>query len=190
MRTRQVFEIVVLMTIGLTCTTVCHAKLAAADQVSPVAVRRRNLAPNPEPAIAAARTWLDDLKTNDKQTIGGHTTLPFLYVTTSRGKRCEGMVSDAANLVALVDCLQKREKLLVNELAGAGRLRLEAIAAPKVPQSLKKLVATPAADERLVSTFINGDGITFEIVLSTAVREGTVSFGVRAIFLNAEIESG
>jgi hypothetical protein len=146
--------------------------------------------PNSEKAIAVARAWLEDLKANDKTKMGEHTKLPFLYATTNHMKMCDGTATNISKLDALVDCLQKREKIFVEELAHAGKLRLKVVEPTKVPPSLAKLVGAPGAGEQLVSTFINGDGVTFEIVLSIAAREGTSSAAVRAVFLNTEVESG
>jgi len=141
-------------------------------------------------AVAAARAWLDDLKAKDKAKIAGRTRLPFKFATTNRKKSCDRIAVDETKLAALIDCIEKREKLFVEELGQAGKLTLKAVEPGKIPPSLAALVGTPAAGERLVSTFINGDGISFELVLSAVAGDGSSSIAIRALFLNTEIESG
>lgn len=191
MKSGQRFVILVVL---MSSTVVCHAESAppkvASERVPNEGDAAAGQVPSLEQAIAAARAWLDDLKANDRTQIKEHTNLPFLYVTTSRKKVCDGTATDVAKLTSLIDCLTKRDKIFVEELAQAGKLRLKNVEPAQIPPSLAKVVGKPAARERLVSTFINGDGITFEIVLAIAVREGTSSAGVRAVFLNAEVESG
>ena len=103
---------------------------------------------------------------------------------------CDGTATDGAKLAALVECLKKRERSFLEELSHAGKLQLKAIETANVPPSLAKLVGPPSAGERLVGTFINGDGVTFELVLSVVTGEGKASPAVRAVFVSSEVESG
>ena len=186
--------LIVIAVMAVASSAVCHASPtssgATSDEVRPRTGVTAEQAIGAEQAIAAARAWLDDLKAKDKAKIAEKTRLPFTYATANQKKRCDGTAEDASKLAALVECLEKREKIFIDELSHAGKLRLKAIEGAKVPPSLAKLVGAPSAGERLVSTFIDGDGITFELVLSVVASEGKSSAAVRAVFLSSEVESG
>lgn len=142
-----------------------------------------------EEAASAARAWLDALKRRDTRALAEKTRFPFVYETTSRKKLCEGTAVDAKELAATVDCLARRDKLLLEQLAHVERLDVKVLEPARTPPSLAKLIGKPTGGDRLVGAFLNGDGITFEFVL-VVVRGGS-GFGVVKTFLvNAEVESG
>lgn len=143
-----------------------------------------------EAAVAVSKAWLEALKIKDRARLADGTRFPFTFTTTNKKKACDGSAADSAKLAGLVDCLAKREKMLMEELGRAEKLPLQVVAPAKVPAALDKLVGRPAGNERLVTTFINGDGITFELVLIVTPGEGKAKAGVRALLLNSEIEGG
>jgi hypothetical protein len=144
---------------------------------------------SPEEATSAARAWLHALQARDVGKLAEKTQFPFTYKTTSRRKLCEGTAVNARNLASTVDCLIRREKLLLEELAHAQSVEVKTLDSARAPRWVVKLIGRPASGDRLVTAFVNGDGITFEFVF--VVLPGATGSGVVKRFLvNAELISG
>jgi|GEM_PF-4712509 len=140
--------------------------------------------------MSIGRAWLDALKAKDFQKVFGQTRLPFTYRDTSPNKLCNGTAADVKQLTTMMSCLEKHVSLLFEELGQAEKLRLRVVTLREVPPSLLKVIETPNAGHRMVSTFINGDGITFELLLLIAPTDGNGAAGVKALFVSSETESG
>lgn len=142
-----------------------------------------------EQAASAARAWLDALKRRDMEALAERTRFPFTYRSTNRRKLCEATSADARQLTAVVDCLARRDKLLLEELARAAKVEVKVLEPARAPAWLAKLIGKPAGGDWLVGGFLNGDGITFEFVL-VVLAGGSGPGVVKAFLVNADVESG
>ncbi len=161
-------------------TVVCTVLATLVSAVSPI---------SEEQAVAVARSWLDALVAQNVGKLAEKTRFPFSYKSTSAKKTCEGTAADAKKLATTVDCLARRDHLLLEELGHAESLEVKVMEPAHVPLWLRKMMGRPAAGERLVGTFINGDGITFEFVLVVVPSETGVG-AVQAFLVSAEVERG
>jgi hypothetical protein len=141
-------------------------------------------------AIAAAKRWLVALKNRDLTHLAPETAFPFSLRSTLKAVvMCEGIAPDARRLDAMVDCLSQHHGLLFRELANAGEFDFKVVgSALELPAALRRLVGKVGNNEQLLMLGINGDGITYELVLIRSSAAG--ARGIKAFLLNAEIESG
>ena len=88
----------------------------------------------------------------------------------------------------MMDCLFRRDKLLTKELGYAGALEIRMVPESEIPAALRGLVGKPVKCERFLSSYINGDGVTFEFLFIVRRSEGHGA--VRALLFNSEYEAG
>ena len=89
----------------------------------------------------------------------------------------------------MVDCLGRRDRLFLEELAQAGVMGLKVIEAAQTPAWAAKYVPKPPdIGQRAVSAFINGDGITYGLV-SIVVPVASGSGAVKTLLIDPEIEA-
>jgi hypothetical protein len=142
---------------------------------------------SPSEATSSAGAWLNALKTRDVPKLAERTQFPFTYRTTNSEPVCEGASANAGMLETTVDCLVRRDENLFEELAVSEGFGVKALEPAQVPPWAAKLMGQAARSDRLVSAFINGDGITFEFVL-VVVRGATGSGAIRSFLVNTEVE--
>lgn len=140
-------------------------------------------------ALAAAQAWLEAMKSGDGAQMAQHTRFPFRYDTTDRKKSCDGIVAESRGLQEWLACLARKDELLVKEVSHAEspNLQLEVVTLDGTPQALRRLVGKPGKGAQLVSTYINGDGITFEFVIVVCGAHGAERALVSAFLVNAEV---
>ena len=139
-------------------------------------------------ATSTVGAWLNALKTRDMPKLVEKTQFPFTYRTTNREPVCEGTTANARMLESTVDCLIRRDKRFIEELAHAENFGVKALDPAQPPPWAAKLLGPPASGDRLVSAFVNGDGMTFEFVLVVAPG-ATGSGAVRSLLANTELEA-
>jgi len=135
-----------------------------------------------------ALEWLHALSSTDLQKLGALTSLPFSFRTTNKIKDCDRTVRDPALLREFTVCLDKHEDLLMKELRRNDSLKLEIVVRKQASSALQPLLVDLKADEMLVTTFIDGDGVTFRIAI--VLGAGAEGPRVRVLATNAEFESG
>jgi hypothetical protein len=167
----------------------CYGTTVTADSAKQGGRRtaEREGASHEDKAETAARMWLGSLARNSETGLRQVTQFPFQFVASSAGAKCNKTADDVKAFAGLVRCLEKNETVFLKELRDAGELRIKTIDRGKIPPQLADLVGKVAPREQIVSTFINGDGVTFEMVMLVASGDATA---VRAIYINAEFESG
>jgi hypothetical protein len=138
--------------------------------------------------LAVGRRWLQALKARDQASLAQQTAFPFAWKSTSHTRLCDGSAADAKELRAIVDCLGRKDDLLMDELAKADQLEVKPFELRRIPPRLRKILPKPEPGQRFVYSFINGGGVTFEFVLVVAsVGE---RLGVTGFFLTREFETG
>src|SRR2546430_2740461 len=82
---------------------------------------------SPEQAASAAHAWFAALKAKDARRLAEQTRFPFTFDSTARKKRyrCEGIAADANQLATMIDCLARRDRLLLKELGYAEDLKVK-----------------------------------------------------------------
>jgi hypothetical protein len=142
----------------------------------------------PEGALGIAGQWMTALKAADLPGLRDQTIFPFGLKSTNRQKLCEGTAQNSAAFASMVHCLNRRRKVtFVGEMESWRPADLKVIDVGSLPTTLRKMVGTPAPDEKLVETFINGEGVVFEFVLVVKTVAGRS--GVNAVISNAEFEA-
>jgi hypothetical protein len=139
-------------------------------------------------AVAAAKAWIETLKSKDLNKVSANSGLPFAYKTTDKKKTCDGVADDASKRTALIECVLAREKLMIDELTEADEMKFKAIAVRQIPAELKRIVSAPGSNERLVTSYLNGDGVTFTFVFLIGASGGKAV--TRAVFVDTEFHSG
>ena len=110
-----------------------------------------------------ARGWLRAVQAGEAAAIAQTTKLPFIYREAWPKKQCDQSVADGDALGKWTACMQKNERLLLDELKWEKEnLTLEA-GEGKSPKKLRALAKKVAKGE-WVHGWINGDGVTYEFL--------------------------
>jgi hypothetical protein len=127
----------------------------------------------PDPAaLSTVRSWLATLATKDLAKLRDASALPFIYVTDSKRKRCDGVARDEKSVLKTLKCLIGTEKVLIGELRYPDGVVLQG-AEPKgsqpigsYPSTVRKLADKLGTVEgqTTIEGYINGDGATFEFI--------------------------
>jgi hypothetical protein len=140
----------------------------------------------PEVALAAVNGWLDALRTKDAAKLRELTRLPLAYKSIGKKKLCEGVVKDGAGLDAMTTCFAKKETLFLEELKRGEDLAPKVVDPGHAPKSLMKLLDKSESEQTLVSGYINGDGVTYGLLLVVAPgdsgKAGVSTFALKASF--------
>jgi hypothetical protein len=162
---RAVLGLVVLLP-GLACGTghVARQRLARTGDA--------------DPAVAAARAWLDVFSTRDAERLIQITQLPLTFAEpgglgTEVSKHCDAMIGDTTRLERLIGCLEARAPELVARFGHAGELKLEPTDRTQLRPLLSALLGPARPGEHLVLVyFAIGDGaVPFELVLLLVPEE-------------------
>jgi len=140
-----------------------------------------------ESALAAARAWLEELAAGDDTQLAAKSKVPFTFGTTARQKKCDRTAANEGALASLFKCIREQEATFVGELRSAGKLKVRVVNHAHVPRKLAKLVK--GHGRQLVSTFVNGDGISFDVVLAVSPAEAGASPAVGALYVDGEVEA-
>lgn len=187
-RSLSVATFVLLAPALLATVAVCDTKPRAPAGAPAAAPGKPDAVLTDAQAVAAASAWLDALKARDAGALARKTRFPFRFASTAKKPICEGVAADPSALGAMVTCLGQNDRLFLTELAAAGTPATKPVAAKGGPRWLAKLWPASEPGDRLVSTFINGDGVTFELVL--VVADAAAGGLVRAFLLHGEVEAG
>jgi hypothetical protein len=162
---RAVLSLVVLVS-GLGCGT--------ADVAGSGMARRGDT----DPAVAAARAWLDVFSTKDAERLVQITALPFTFAESGTlrsevRKRCDAMIGDTTRLERLLGCLEAREPKLVAAFGHAGELKLEPTDRTQLRPLFDRLLGPARPGERLVLLHsVTGQRApSFELVLLLVPEE-------------------
>jgi len=135
-------------------------------------------------AVTVATDWLVALRKNDTGQLSRTTAFPFSYRSTGKRKFCEGAIKDQAGMAGLMKCFRTKEKLFIGELKHADDMQLTITDGRDASKSLLKLLDKKDQDGTLVSSFINGDGVTYTFLL--VVSQNGTAVGVSTFALEAE----
>jgi len=130
-----------------------------------------------DPAVAAARAWMDVLATKDAEKLIQITQLPFTFAATegfagmNDPKPCDAMIGDTTRLERLIGCLDARSPELVSAL-GAGGVKLERIDRTMLRTSFVEVLGPDRPGEHLVRAGIERGATYFQLVLLLVPEEG------------------
>jgi hypothetical protein len=77
----------------------------------------------------------------------------------------------------------------MKELSYSSEVDLRTIERPQVPKSLRGLLADVESGDRIVTGFINGEGISFEFVFLIGPRDGGDPV-VKLLLMDTDVEGG
>ncbi len=139
-------------------------------------------------AFTVASEWLSNVRANDAKGVSAATTVPFLYRTTNRRKKCEGEVKDVAALNRWLECFRKSQNLLIEELAAADGVALSP-GGGAVPTKLSQMKKSVTGDGMWVQAFLNGDGISYGfLIFVTKPPSGRGQ--VKAVLIDVSFDGG
>ena len=130
-----------------------------------------------DPAVAAARTWLEVFSTRDAERLIEITQLPFTFAAsgdflTEFRKRCDDMIGDTTRLERLIGCIEARAPALVAAFGHASELKLEPTDRTQLRRLLIELLGPARPGEHLVLLHSEEDvGDPFELVLLLVPEE-------------------
>jgi hypothetical protein len=142
-----------------------------------------------DPAVAAARAWLDVFSTRDAERLVQITQLPFTFAETGRfatdgAKRCDAMIGDTGRLERLIACIEARAPELVAELGHARDLKLEPTDRTQLRTSLIKALGPARPGEHLVRAVVGDEVNHFDLVLLLVPEESGPRTLVSALALS------
>ncbi len=108
----------------------------------------------------------------------------FEFRTTNVKKSCEGTFSGRAVIATALACVKTSEKLLIEELSQVEDFTLKPVHVSAAPKELRRLLRSGIKNSTLMLGSLNGDGVTFEILLVVG-RGGVIAFSY-----NVEFETG
>lgn len=133
-------------------------------------------------ALEASRRWLGAVASGDVTILRKATSLPFVFATTAKVKRCEGEIADQQGMSAWLDCLRRNDNLLLEEIRQGTLLPADP---PNVEsKSLRTLSSKITAKGTWLEAFINGQGVTYTF------RFLLVGDSVAALLVDPEYEKG
>lgn len=167
------------------------SKSAVAEDAADLAVPQGGQSPassairvTPDVALTAANDFLAALKSKDGTKLRAATVLPFSYRSMGKKKLCEGVAKDDSSLDSLLRCFVNRETVFLGALQHGEDLVPKVVDAEHAPKSLLKLLDDAGREQTLVTGFINGDGVTYIILLPIAAK-GAGKSGVSSMALKA-----
>jgi hypothetical protein len=135
-----------------------------------------------DPAVAAARAWVDVFSTKDAERLVEITQLPFTFaasggLVSEDSKGCDAMIGDTTRLERLIGCIDAQEPELVAAFGHAGELKLEPTDRTQPRPLFNRLLGPARPGERLV-------------LLRSGAGQQTPSFELVLLLVPAESGSG
>jgi len=138
--------------------------------------------------LDVARGWFAALQGGNAGAAAAYGVFPFTF-WINKPSPCRLVAQDSSSLKVLIGCILTSESILTQELREAESFPLALNDLKHLESSVKKVLGETAPNATFVSTYINGDGITYEIVIVLASgAEGQL--GVRAMLVDYEVEGG
>ena len=110
-------------------------------------------------------SWLKALGSGDVNQVKSNAAHRFSFRTTSRSKDCERDFTGRDGLALFIECLRQHEKLFIGELAKADVFGPLSQDPTTFSPKLRLLLPPMEDDEFVVSTYLAGDGVAYELLL-------------------------
>jgi hypothetical protein len=120
---------------------------------------REGQAPSP---VEVAKEWLSALKATDTANLSRTTTFPFTFRSMGRKSVCDGILKAPTDVAQFGKCFRTKEKLLLEELRyGEEQMKFQLVDVAAIPKALRAQVDGKTAAQSIVTTYVNGDGVTY-----------------------------
>jgi hypothetical protein len=180
----------VLLALAVTVTGVCQAKQTSVDAAAadadrgisgkakePVAPPSTNAKPakvSADRALAGAAAWLAGMKSRNVAKVRAASQIPIAYRSLGLKELCERVATSEKQLDDMIRCFIKKDTLFIGELKRCDDLNLKVVEAGRAPAKLSALLTKEEAEQTLVFGYINGDGVTYQLLLAMApAKNGT-----------------
>jgi hypothetical protein len=116
-------------------------------------------APSP---IDVAKEWLHALKATDTTSLSRITGFPFVFRSMGRKIGCDGILKTPSDVAQFGKCFRTKEKLFLEELGyGEAEMKFQLVDVAAIPKVLRAQLDGVTAAQRIVTTYVNGDGVTY-----------------------------